>query len=1255
MKDEQMKSHLSVNTFMRTRRQSCTLLLRFAAVFALGAFAAGPAQAGLVHRWTFNDGTANDSVGTANGTLYGTATIIDGRLELSGSSGDNRMEATLGAPLGVNKTLVAWFTLSSLTPDNTAGGPLGVEDAAESVFDAITYGEAFGGQWMNGSDNWSRTFIGDNGGAIETLVETNEIMMAITQDSGAANQIKLYRNGVLYAQYSKGTLRSYLADGKVVIGPRVGTAGYIDGYINEARIYDTALTADQIAALSLSIPLVFAQEPQNLMAYAGETQSLIARAIGDEPIGYQWYKNGGPLAGATSTNLNFPSLQASNAGSYVLVASNASLMITSQVARVVVRTPADGGLFARWTFDDGTARDVYGFMDGTLYGTATITNGRLQLSGSSGANRMETTLGAPLGVNKTLVAWFTLSSLTPNNTAGGPLGVEDLVASAFDSITYGEAFGGQWMNGSDNWARTFAGDNGGAIETLVEPNEIIMAITQDSGAANQIKLYRNGAFYAQYSKGTLRSYLAGCKAVIGPRFGQDGYMNGYVNEARLYDRALSTAEIAALAGLTLFISSQPQNQMVLVGQTATFAVGAGGGAPYSFQWLKDGAPIGSQTATNLVLTNVQLAAAGGYAVVVSNPSGSVTSAVARLEVSNVSQPATNDLALWLDATDMDGNGQPDSTADGTAVTLWTDKSGMGNDATATGNLTYAPGGLNGRPAVTCDGSAFFRTVSGGEGLHDAFTMFVVFKNVGGARLDTALEWGNEDVGQRRGMLRFPSGVFTFNGYGADVNSSAQVTANQNYLGVITKATALDGILTLYLNGTRVAAGSPSGGLSDFASAAITVGANNDGGEQWNGHIAEVLIYNRELSAQELNQMGLYLRFKYGMAANYSNLALVQQPQGQSSLVGGNVTLTAQAVGLTPLNYQWYRNGSAVNGATDPTLSLTNIQLSASGDYIFVANNPAGSVTSVVAHVAVSLPRTPVTSDLTLWLDATDMDDDGHPDTTADGTVVTLWTDKSGHRNNATATGNLTYAPAGLNGSPAVTFDGGSFFRTVSGGESLHDGFTMFVVFENDGLAQVDTALEWGNEDVGQRRGMLRFPNGVFAFNGYGADLNSSTQVTANQNYIGVITKPTALNGILTLYLNGTQVAAGTAPLTNFTSAAITVGANNDPDNSEWWTGHIAEVLIYSRKLSDQELNETGLYLGFKYGIASTYVLPPTLTIVRTGTNAAISWPAPGPGWVLESTDAVPGGFWKAVPGVVNNSVTVPSAAAAQFYRLRHQP
>src|SRR5262245_51373666 len=42
----------------------------------------------LIHQWTFNDGSANDSVGTANGTLFNGANIVQsggqGYLSLDG-------------------------------------------------------------------------------------------------------------------------------------------------------------------------------------------------------------------------------------------------------------------------------------------------------------------------------------------------------------------------------------------------------------------------------------------------------------------------------------------------------------------------------------------------------------------------------------------------------------------------------------------------------------------------------------------------------------------------------------------------------------------------------------------------------------------------------------------------------------------------------------------------------------------------------------------------------------------------------------------------------------------------------------------------------------------------------------------------------------------------------------------------------------------------------------------------------------------
>ena len=56
---------------------------------AVQVVTAPPAR--LIHRYSFNDGTANDSVGTVNGTFYnasGNASIANGQLNLVGSSGD---------------------------------------------------------------------------------------------------------------------------------------------------------------------------------------------------------------------------------------------------------------------------------------------------------------------------------------------------------------------------------------------------------------------------------------------------------------------------------------------------------------------------------------------------------------------------------------------------------------------------------------------------------------------------------------------------------------------------------------------------------------------------------------------------------------------------------------------------------------------------------------------------------------------------------------------------------------------------------------------------------------------------------------------------------------------------------------------------------------------------------------------------------------------------------------------------------------
>jgi alpha-tubulin suppressor-like RCC1 family protein len=80
------------------------------------------------------------------------------------------------------------------------------------------------------------------------------------------------------------------------------------------------------------------------------------------------------------------------------------------------------------------------------------------------------------------------------------------------------------------------------------------------------------------------------------------------------------------------ITTQPSAQVQLPGGSATFAVAASGSGPFSYQWLKNGAPVAGANAAVLVLPNLQAADAGSYSVSVSNALGDRTSSVASLSV-----------------------------------------------------------------------------------------------------------------------------------------------------------------------------------------------------------------------------------------------------------------------------------------------------------------------------------------------------------------------------------------------------------------------------------------------------------------------------------------------------------------------------------------------------------------------------------------------------------------------------------------------
>jgi sucrose-6-phosphate hydrolase SacC (GH32 family) len=144
-----------------------------------------------------------------------------------------------------DKTLVSWVTLHDINVDH--GSILTIQHG--SKFDGIVFGEIETGKWIAGSDHYNRT----NQDMSDLIPETEEslgkmIQMAIVYEG---NEIRIYRNGILYSKYKAENidLLSQI-NNSVSFGIRhTGGSGSISGDIEDARIYNQALTLKQLNGL----------------------------------------------------------------------------------------------------------------------------------------------------------------------------------------------------------------------------------------------------------------------------------------------------------------------------------------------------------------------------------------------------------------------------------------------------------------------------------------------------------------------------------------------------------------------------------------------------------------------------------------------------------------------------------------------------------------------------------------------------------------------------------------------------------------------------------------------------------------------------------------------------------------------------------------------------------------------------------------------------------------------------------------------
>ncbi len=145
-----------------------------------------------------------------------------------------------------DKTLVVWAYPANL--EQRGGSALTLDDR-QSHFDGVVFGEIAPGRWMAGSDAFRRTQREQGSYPVETAGPEARVQVAVVT---RGNEAALYRNGKEVTRYAIGSAQEYGPESVAVFGLRhleAGDRACFAGAIEDARVYDRALDAAQIAAL----------------------------------------------------------------------------------------------------------------------------------------------------------------------------------------------------------------------------------------------------------------------------------------------------------------------------------------------------------------------------------------------------------------------------------------------------------------------------------------------------------------------------------------------------------------------------------------------------------------------------------------------------------------------------------------------------------------------------------------------------------------------------------------------------------------------------------------------------------------------------------------------------------------------------------------------------------------------------------------------------------------------------------------------
>jgi probable HAF family extracellular repeat protein len=397
-----------------------------------------------------------------------------------------------------------------------------------------------------------------------------------------------------------------------------------------------------------------------------------------------------------------------------------------------------------------------------------------------------------------------------------------------------------------------------------------------------------------------------------------GYLEGDSTEHLM----LLTPTGASGGNVSPAITTQPGNQTVLTGNSATFTTAASGTPAPTYHWqistnggsswtnITSGNYSG-QTTNTLTLTNPMVLMSGDqFRVIATNSAGSATSNAATLTVNSTSIAPS----ISLNPTNQSVNAEQDAGFSAQAsgspapTLIWQISTNSGNSwSNLTNSVTFA--GVNTTNLVIMGAT----TAMNG----DQFELFA-YNSVGSATSNAATLTVNSNTSSGPTIISQPGNL--------------SITVGQSaFFDVIATGS---GPLTYQWQFNN-------GNLSGATSSTFTV--NNATTDNAGNYTVVVSLGNLSVTSNPAV-----------LTVNPAPVlpSVTTPPANVLTVLGQSANFTVAASGTGPLFYQWQLNGKPIKNAISANYTIGKVVAASAGNYTVVITNTAGSVTSPAATLTL---------------------------------------------------------------------------------------------------------------------------------------------------------------------------------------------------------------------------------------------------------------------------------------------------------------